>query len=223
MRRVLLDSKEAQQVWKVEWKSVSMKHGAPSVTIDGLSMMPMLFASNWDTSNLVMLTLHNVIIIVVHLSSDLLFIGSVAYSNARFGQGTGPIALNNLGCTGGEASVLDCPSDGLFNVGSCTHADDVGVECQEECETGDIRLRGGMTRYEGRVEICIDRVWGTVCDDFWGTVDAAVACRQLGYSEHSKIFHHVHNQRCECTMFHFYRCFCSAVCCLWPRHWTYPS
>ena len=112
----------------------------------------------------------------------------MAYSNARFGQGTGPIALNNLACTGSEASVLDCPSDGLFNVGTCTHGDDVGVECQEECETGDIRLRGGTTQYEGRVEICIDRVWGTVCDDFWGTVDAAVACRQLGYSEHSKIF-----------------------------------
>ncbi len=119
----------------------------------------------------------------------------MAYSNARFGQGTGPIALNNLVCTGGEASVLDCPSDGLFNVGSCTHGDDVGVECQEECETGDIRLRGGTTRYEGRVEICIDRVWGTVCDDFWGTVDAAVACRQLGYSEHSKIFNNTYAGR----------------------------
>ena len=116
----------------------------------------------------------------------------MAYANARFGQGTGPIILNNLGCTGSEASVLDCPSDGLFNIGTCTHGDDVGVECQEECETGDIRLRGGMTRYEGRVEICIDRVWGTVCDDFWGTVDAAVACRQLGYSEHSKIFNNTH-------------------------------
>ena len=111
--------------------------------------------------------------------------GSVAYSNARFGQGTGPIALNNLVCTGSEVSVLDCLSDGLFSVGTCTHADDAAVECQEECATGDIRLRGGSTRYEGRVEICIDRVWGTVCDDFWGTADAAVACRQLGYSEHS--------------------------------------
>ena len=112
--------------------------------------------------------------------------GSVAYSNARFGQGTGPIALNNLTCVGTETSILDCSSNGLFNTGSCSHADDASVQCQRECQSGDIRLVGGTNQYEGRVEVCFDRVWGTVCDDFWGTPDAAVACRQLGYSEHSK-------------------------------------
>jgi deleted-in-malignant-brain-tumors protein 1 len=32
------------------------------------------------------------------------------------------------------------------------------------------------------VEICNNNVWGTVCDNFWGTTDAQVACRQLGFS-----------------------------------------
>jgi len=50
------------------------------------------------------------------------------------------------------------------------------------CANGDIRLRGGTTSSEGRVEICDSHAWGTVCDDLWGTPDANVACRQLGFS-----------------------------------------
>ena len=32
------------------------------------------------------------------------------------------------------------------------------------------------------MEICNNNVWGTICDDSWGTPDATVACRQLGFS-----------------------------------------
>ena len=44
-----------------------------------------------------------------------------------------------------------------------------------------MRLVGGKSPNEGRVEICLNSQWGTVCHDLWGTADAQVACRQLGY------------------------------------------
>lgn len=49
------------------------------------------------------------------------------------------------------------------------------------CNNGDIRVTGGTTALEGRVEVCDSQAWGTVCDDFWSSVDAGVACVQLGY------------------------------------------
>ena len=49
------------------------------------------------------------------------------------------------------------------------------------CTQGAIRLQGG-TANSGRVEICNNNEWGTVCDDLFGSRDAQVACRQLGFS-----------------------------------------
>ena len=55
-----------------------------------------------------------------------------------------------------------------------------------DCTNGDIRLLNGSTALEGRVEICINRTWGTVCDDGWGGLDARVVCAQLGFSRLGK-------------------------------------
>ena len=52
----------------------------------------------------------------------------------------------------------------------------------QSCEDGDIRLRGGSTDLEGRVEICLGNVWGTVCNREWDENDASVVCRQIGFS-----------------------------------------
>ena len=43
-----------------------------------------------------------------------------------------------------------------------------------------MRLADGLSEIEGRVEICYNGEWGSICDNHWGVSDAMVACRQLG-------------------------------------------
>ena len=55
------------------------------------------------------------------------------------------------------------------------------VFCSGICTNGDLRLVEGDDAREGRVEVCNDEEWATVCDDSWDAQDAQVACYQLGY------------------------------------------
>lgn len=120
------------------------------------------------------------------------------------------IHLDNVDCSGTEVRLIDCDYDSdtrdcghhedagvycleqgllpsnnyilvsdyiiLTGISFFAYVLSIAVECQD----GDIRLVGGQNENEGRVEVCWNEVWGTVCDDSWGSNDAAVVCRQLG-------------------------------------------
>ena len=54
------------------------------------------------------------------------------------------------------------------------------------CEGNAIQLVGGQNKLEGRVEVCQDGQWKTVCNDGWNDEEAQVVCRQLGFAEDSR-------------------------------------
>ncbi len=52
----------------------------------------------------------------------------------------------------------------------------------ELCEDGHIRIGGAMIQLYGVLEVCVNSTWVAVCSTNWVNSNAAVVCRQLGYS-----------------------------------------
>ena len=48
------------------------------------------------------------------------------FSDAYFGQGTGPIHIDNVGCSGSESVLVQCNH---LTINNCVHAEDAGVRC----------------------------------------------------------------------------------------------
>ena len=135
-----------------------------------------------------------------------------------FGVGTHPFSLSNVECVGNEVEFSSCfswPHIDCYWVNNYA-----GVRCLNgrkfimnfifnkchfsikfyyfiieplpDCDNGDIQLAGSSSPNEGRVEVCQNGKWATVCDDGWDTNDATVVCRQLGLPTQCKIKEMVH-------------------------------
>uniref|UniRef100_A0A9J7YWS0 SRCR domain-containing protein n=2 Tax=Cyprinus carpio carpio TaxID=630221 RepID=A0A9J7YWS0_CYPCA len=97
-----------------------------------------------------------------------------ATSNAYFGQGSGPISMALVGCSGSETALKDCRSDSQY-AQLCNHNQDAGVVCSEK----GLRLVDGFHLCSGRVEMLRTEGWGSVCDAAFDQQDAEVVCREL--------------------------------------------
>lgn len=118
--------------------------------------------------------------------------GAIAVPRRFYGEPFLDSVVSDVVCTGNENKLLQCNSSTMFP--SCTTLEtDAGVVCQAiitengNCSDGDIRLVNGTTILEGRVEICINNAWGTVCDRTFSEDVANVICNQTGYRYNGKL------------------------------------
>ena len=111
-------------------KCVTTSSGAQYVMMDGVPLMPMSLADKLDFQDSVSAGLIFVSSFALNFILSLInYIDAQARSFAAFGQGTGPILLDNLACTGNEARLFDCPNNGI-GVHNCIHAEDAGAVCR---------------------------------------------------------------------------------------------
>ncbi|KAM6047330.1 antigen WC1.1-like isoform 1-T3 [Theristicus caerulescens] len=96
----------------------------------------------------------------------------------RFGRETGPVWRDSFHCDGTEAHLGQCP---VITLGAspCSHGSNAAVICSGSASFASLRLVGGGSRCDGRVEIFQRGTWGRVLDDQWDLREANVVCRQL--------------------------------------------
>ncbi|XP_052829164.1 deleted in malignant brain tumors 1 protein isoform X2 [Octopus bimaculoides] len=96
--------------------------------------------------------------------------------DAAYGEGTGPIFIDNVLCSGKESHFYQCPHNGWMNH-NCNHNEDAAVQCFNS----SVRLESRSGINAGIVMMRINEEWFMVCDSMWDDMDARVVCTQLGF------------------------------------------
>ena len=130
------------------------------------------------------------------------------YYRAEFGEGTGPIWLDDLSCPSHAASILECNHNG-WGVHNCRHSEDAAVKCKrieptkpsqfpvriscprysqegacQPCPTKQQPLPGECTpqaAIQGIVEALYNKEWKPVSLEGWDEKSAQIVCNELGY------------------------------------------
>ena len=146
--------------------------------------------------------------------------GASVVSTSVFGPGSGPVFLDEVVCSRTEQELMECAHAGIGNhlcgraaVSELTqseHEFDVAIMCKgsiyrakifvfdtccvcpDDCEDGEVRLQDGTASSNGRVEVCQNGIWGSVCSSQWDDTDASVVCRELDYDPEGLLSVHEH-------------------------------
>ncbi|CAL1544670.1 unnamed protein product [Lymnaea stagnalis] len=114
--------------------------------------------------------------------------GGQVMIKSHFGEGAGPIWLDNVRCNGKEDSLENCAHEG-WGKSDCDHSEDVGVKCYLTFSFHyisvpfTVSLTGGSSPSEGDVIVTFRGVQYRICDDEWDVMDANVICNMLNYSD----------------------------------------
>uniref|UniRef100_A0A8B9IPM2 protein-lysine 6-oxidase n=1 Tax=Anser cygnoides TaxID=8845 RepID=A0A8B9IPM2_ANSCY len=125
--------------------------------------------------------------------------------SATYGQGEGPIWLDNVRCGGSESSLAECTHNG-WGVSDCHHGEDTGVVCSGQrlhSERGpgapglsleEVRIKPILARAklsmpvtEGAVEVKHNGHWRQVCDAGWTRNNSRVVCGMLGFPQEKHV------------------------------------
>ncbi|NXE56204.1 SRCRM protein, partial [Casuarius casuarius] len=113
----------------------------------------------------------------------------------HFVDGNGPVWRDTFHCEGTESCLWDCAHMTLGNP-SCSAREAATVVCSGNPGLAEsLRLSGGESRCDGRVEISLHGMWGRVLDDDWDIKDADVVCRQLQCGTAEKAYYPSRSER----------------------------
>ncbi|XP_075986562.1 lysyl oxidase-like 2 [Anticarsia gemmatalis] len=128
-----------------------------------------------------------------------------ATHGGQYGEATEKFWMDDVVCEGDEASLSHCIFTG-WGSSDCEPDEAAGVVCVDivvpknyvkkkreskrihevlDQRSASLRLVGGRSNNEGRVEIYYNKTWGSICPDGWTLYEASAVCRHLalGYAE----------------------------------------
>uniref|UniRef100_W5MP93 SRCR domain-containing protein n=1 Tax=Lepisosteus oculatus TaxID=7918 RepID=W5MP93_LEPOC len=95
--------------------------------------------------------------------------------SAEFGEGSGPVWMDDVKCEGNESALWNCPRESLEK-GNCRHKEDAGVVCSEHKQ---LRLVSAEYDCAGRLEVLYNGTWGSVCSNGMDSFTVDLICKQL--------------------------------------------